>query len=144
MQMLRNASMRVLSYPSIHPLLHPHAGIPYTGVSKPSEYQASLLPLMSYKAILCYICGWSHGSLHVYSLVSALVPGILDFKFMCMYIKILWEEKFRKLWRDCDRKRSWRKWGTEIILNHNRPERKFLRIWREVKQNLCSRIFWDE
>ena len=27
------------------------------------------------KAILCYIYGWSHGSLHVYFLVSGLVPG---------------------------------------------------------------------
>jgi hypothetical protein len=27
------------------------------------------------KAILCYICGWSHGSLHVYFLVGGLVPG---------------------------------------------------------------------
>jgi hypothetical protein len=26
-------------------------------------------------AILCYICGWSHGSLHVYSLVGGFVPG---------------------------------------------------------------------
>jgi hypothetical protein len=31
--------------------------------------------LMSYKAILCYTCNWSHGSLHVYSLVGGLVPG---------------------------------------------------------------------
>ena len=30
---------------------------------------------MSHKAILCYICGWSHGFLHVYSLVGGLVPG---------------------------------------------------------------------
>jgi hypothetical protein len=28
---------------------------------------------MSDKAILCYICIWSHGSLHVYSLVGGLV-----------------------------------------------------------------------
>jgi hypothetical protein len=28
------------------------------------------------KAILCYICGWSHASLHVYSLVGDLVTGI--------------------------------------------------------------------
>ena len=30
---------------------------------------------MSDKAILCYIYIWSHESLHVYSLVSGLVPG---------------------------------------------------------------------
>jgi hypothetical protein len=28
---------------------------------------------MSNKVILCYICGWSHGSFHVYSLVGGLV-----------------------------------------------------------------------
>ena len=30
---------------------------------------------MTNKAILCYMCGWSHGSLHVYSLVGGLVRG---------------------------------------------------------------------
>jgi hypothetical protein len=30
---------------------------------------------MFHKAILCYICGWSHGFLNVYSSVSGLVPG---------------------------------------------------------------------
>jgi hypothetical protein len=32
-------------------------------------------PLTFNKAILCYICSWSHRSLHVYSLVDGLVPG---------------------------------------------------------------------
>jgi hypothetical protein len=27
------------------------------------------------KAILCYICSWSYGPSHVYTLVSGLVPG---------------------------------------------------------------------
>jgi hypothetical protein len=30
---------------------------------------------MSDKAILCYMCIWSHDSLHAYSLVGGLVPG---------------------------------------------------------------------
>ena len=34
---------------------------------EPSQNQGPLLPLMTNKAILCYICSWSHGSLHVYS-----------------------------------------------------------------------------
>ena len=38
-------------------------------------FTGPLLPLMSIKAILCYICGWSHGSLQVYCLVGGLVPG---------------------------------------------------------------------
>jgi hypothetical protein len=29
---------------------------------------------MSDKAILCYICSWSHGPLHVYSLVGDFIP----------------------------------------------------------------------
>ena len=37
--------------------------------------RASLLPLIPDKVILCYICCWSHGSLHVYSLLGGLVPG---------------------------------------------------------------------
>jgi hypothetical protein len=31
--------------------------------------------LMTWNSILCYICGWSNSSLHVYSLVGCLVPG---------------------------------------------------------------------
>ena len=45
-----------------HPLLPPRPGASI----KPSQDQGPLLPLMLDKAILCYICGWSHGSLHVY------------------------------------------------------------------------------
>ena len=39
-------------------------GIPLHWGIKPSQDQGSLLPLMSNKAILCYICSWSHESLH--------------------------------------------------------------------------------
>jgi hypothetical protein len=42
---------------------------------KPSQDQGPFLLLMSNKAILCYICSWSHGTLHVYSLFDGLVPG---------------------------------------------------------------------
>ena len=55
------------SLPPLHPDIPLHWGI------KPSQDQGPLLPLMSYKAILCYICGQSHGSLHVYFLVGGLV-----------------------------------------------------------------------
>jgi hypothetical protein len=40
---------------------------PYTGAL--SCHRTKDLPLMPEKAILCCICGWSHGLLHVYSLV---------------------------------------------------------------------------
>ena len=57
------------------PPIHSHLlalVFPYTW---PSQDQAPLLPLMPNKAILCYIWGWSHGSLHMYSLVGGLFPG---------------------------------------------------------------------
>ena len=44
-------------------------------VNKPSRDQGHILPLMSYKAIICFICNWSLGSLLVYSLFGCLVCG---------------------------------------------------------------------
>jgi hypothetical protein len=58
-----------------HPLPLPCPGIPLHWGIEPSQDQGPLLPLMTVEAIHCYICGWSHGSLHVYSLVDGLVPG---------------------------------------------------------------------
>ena len=63
---LPSASMRVLPQPPIH-LLTPNcpSSFLYWGI-QPSQDQEPPLPLMSDKAILCYICSWSHGSFHVY------------------------------------------------------------------------------
>jgi hypothetical protein len=58
---------------STHSLLLHCPGISLHWGIKPSQDQGPLLSLMSEKAILCYICVWSHGSLHVYSLVGGLV-----------------------------------------------------------------------
>jgi hypothetical protein len=58
-----------------HPLLLPGPGIPLHWGIETSQDQGPLLPLMTDKAILCYIWGWSHGSFHVYSLVGSLAPG---------------------------------------------------------------------
>jgi hypothetical protein len=74
------------SFPLQNPLSHPHSPCSLTHPLPlpcpciplhwgPSQDQGPLLSLMSHNAILCYICGWSHGSLHVYSLVGGLVPG---------------------------------------------------------------------
>ena len=52
-----------------HLLLHPHPGIL---LHWPSQDQGPVFPLMPDKVILCYIGSWSHGSLHVYSLVTGL------------------------------------------------------------------------
>jgi len=43
---------------------------PTLGV-QPWQDQGLLLPLVPNKSILCYICSWSHGSIHVYSLGSS-------------------------------------------------------------------------
>jgi hypothetical protein len=58
--------MRVLPLPT-HPFPLPYPSISLHRAIEPSKDQWPLLPLMPYKAILCYICGWNHGSLHVYS-----------------------------------------------------------------------------
>jgi hypothetical protein len=68
-------SVRVFPHPSSHLLPPPCLCIPLLWDIEPSQDQGPLFTLMSDKAILCYICGWSHGSLHVYPLVGGLVPG---------------------------------------------------------------------
>jgi hypothetical protein len=47
----------------------PVLAFPYTGI-EPSQDQEPLFSLTTDKAILCYICSWSDGPLHVYSLVG--------------------------------------------------------------------------
>jgi hypothetical protein len=61
--------------PSTYPLLSPHPGIPLHWGIDPFQVQGPHLPFMPNKAILSYIFAWSHGLLHVYSLVGGLVPG---------------------------------------------------------------------
>jgi hypothetical protein len=46
--------------------------------------------LSSHKAILCYICSWSNGSLHVYSLVGGLVPGSSGSNGWFILLFLLW------------------------------------------------------
>jgi hypothetical protein len=65
------ASMRVLHHsPSYFCLLD--QAFPYTGASSLPR-SMGLFMLMPNKASLCYIYGWSHESLHMYSLVGGLV-----------------------------------------------------------------------
>jgi hypothetical protein len=59
--------------PPTHPLLSHSSCIPLLSGIKTPEDQGPRFPLMSDKAILCYICIWSHGSLPVHSLVGGLV-----------------------------------------------------------------------
>ena len=50
--------------PPTHPLPPHLSSIPLCWGIKPPQDQEPPLPLMPDKAILCYICSWSHGSLH--------------------------------------------------------------------------------
>jgi hypothetical protein len=80
----------LLSYPSTNtPIPHlpppplclyecapaPLSILPPTLGHPTSPVQGSLLPMLSGKAILCYVCIWNHGSLQVHSLVGGLVSG---------------------------------------------------------------------
>jgi len=57
------------------PLPPQHPGVPLHWRNQDSQNQGIFFLLMLDNAILCYICGWSHGSLRVYSLVSGLIHG---------------------------------------------------------------------
>jgi len=78
-----------------HSLLPPCPGIPLPCGIEPSQDQGSPLPLMPDNTILCYICNWSHRSLHVHSLVVGLVPGssgwliLLFFLWSCKPLQLL-------------------------------------------------------
>jgi hypothetical protein len=60
-----------------HRLLFYLPKIPLCLGIEPPQGLGSPFPLITDKAILCYICSWSNGSLHcsLYSLVGGLVPG---------------------------------------------------------------------
>ena len=96
-------------FPSKNPLSHPpspcfYEGTPpppthscftdlaslFTGASEPSKDQGPLLSLIFNKAILCYLCGWSHGSLYVYSLVGGLVPGSSEGSGWLILLFLFW------------------------------------------------------
>jgi hypothetical protein len=69
-------SLRVISHPltpaylpSMSPTIRHQA---FTGLRASPPTDAPPPPK---KSILCYICSWSHGSLHVYSLIDGLIPG---------------------------------------------------------------------
>jgi hypothetical protein len=79
------------------PLLLPCPGIPLHWSIKPSQEQGSLLPLKFYKAILCYICSWSHGSLHMYSLVGGLGLGSSEGTGWFILLFLLWGCKHLQL-----------------------------------------------
>ena len=79
--------------PLTHPLPNPHSQIPLHWGIEPSQNQGPLLPWLTDKAILFYICGWSYGSLHVHSLVGGLVPGSSGGSGFLILLFFLWSCK---------------------------------------------------
>jgi hypothetical protein len=82
-----------------HPLLPPCPPIALHLGIELSQHQGPLLPMLPDKAILCYICGWTHISLHVYSLNGGLVSerseGLIFFFFKLLFF--LWGCKLLQL-----------------------------------------------
>ena len=70
-----------------HPPVPPHPCIPLHWGIEPSLHQGPLLPWMPNKTILCYIYSWSHGSLHVYSLVDGLNPGSSGWLILLFFLR---------------------------------------------------------
>ena len=84
------ASMKVMPRPPTHSCLITLAFL-YTRAS--SFHRTKDLPLMPDKAILCYICSWSHGFLHVYSLVGGLLPRSSGVSVCLTLLFFLWGYK---------------------------------------------------
>lgn len=77
---------------------HPMASFRLSTLALPYSRTLSLhrtkgLPLQANKAILCYMCSWSHGSLHVYSWVGSLVPGSSVVSGWLILLFFLWGSK---------------------------------------------------
>jgi hypothetical protein len=99
------ASMRVCAHPptpASPPSHSPTLG--HLAFKEPRDF----LPLMSNKAILCYIYSWSPGSLHVYSLIGGLEPGssgwliLLFFLWSCKPLQLLQSFLSPLHWGPCD------------------------------------------
>jgi len=84
-------SMRGFTHLHTYPPPSPHPGFPLHSVIEPSQGKGPLLSLMLNKTILCYICDWSHGSLHVYSLVGCLVSGSSEGSGWLILLFFLWD-----------------------------------------------------
>ena len=69
------APIMVLPYPPSHLLMPLCPRILLQWVIDPWQDQEPLLPLISKRVILCYMCSWSNDPLHLCSLVGRLVPG---------------------------------------------------------------------
>ena len=54
------------------------------------EFSKNFYSSLSNEAILCYIWGWSHESLHVYSLVVGLIPESSEGSGWLILLFFLW------------------------------------------------------
>jgi len=75
---------------SSHQLPSQQSGIPPHWGNELSQDQGLLLLSMTENANLFYICGWSHGTLHVYSFVVCLVSGSSGVVGWLILLLFLW------------------------------------------------------
>ena len=79
--------------PPTYPLPPQSPSIHLCWVIEPPPDQKASLPLMPDKAILYYICSWSHRSLHMYSLFGGLVSGSSGGSGWLVLLFFLWGRK---------------------------------------------------
>jgi hypothetical protein len=129
--------MRELTHPPpTHPF-PPHRTniLLYWGI-KPPQDQGPPLPLMRDKAILCCICSWSHGSLHVYSLVGGLVPGSSEGSAWLTLLFFLWDCKLLQSflyllhWVPCVQSDGWLQTSASV----------WVRLWQRLSGDNHTRL----
>jgi hypothetical protein len=76
--------------PPTHLLLPHHPNIPLHWEIEPPLDQGAPFLLMPDNVILCYTGSWRQGSLHMYSLVSGLVPGSFWVSGCLILLFFLW------------------------------------------------------
>jgi hypothetical protein len=115
--------------PPTHPLLTHSPSIPLHWDIEPAQNKGPPFLLMLDKIIMCYICSWSHGYLHVYSLVDSLVPGSFEGSGWLILLFFLWGckplqflQSFLKLlhWGRCAESDCWL-WASASVL---------VRLWK--------------
>ena len=80
--------------PPTHTLQHQPSTIPLHWDIKPPQNQRSPLPLIPDKAVLCYICTWSHGPIPYTFFFDGLVPGRAWGSGYLILLLFLWGCKF--------------------------------------------------
>jgi hypothetical protein len=124
--------------PPICPLPPSHLGIPAHWGIEHSQNQWPLLPLIPKKAIFYYIWGWSHGSLHLNSLLSGFVSGspggfgwlVLFFLWGCKPLQLLQSFLLLFHWGPQAQSNSWLQVTASVLV----------RLWKSLSGENYIRV----